>query len=88
MTDKNKKGIFIVAITLTVLTASALFLFKNKKVQYAKTIVKYGGTKNYAWLLNTTEDYLKAWAENIKKGNEFFELNGKKYYTQGGTAVK
>lgn len=88
MTDKNKKGIFIAAVAVAIVGTTSIFLFKNKKVQYAKTIVKYGGSRGYATLLTFGEDYLQAWAAALKKGKETFELNGSKYYTQGGLLVK
>lgn len=86
MKNKHVSGIVIIAV-ITGLSAATYFLYKNKKVSYAKAILKYGGNSNYAFLLSAEEGYLKSWAKELKAGKTAFEYNGKKYNTQGGKAA-
>lgn len=83
---KNTKGIVISLITVAVVTG-AWFVYTHNKRAYAKTIVKFGGARDYAWLLTTDEGYVKNWAKQIVKGKDRFTYNGKDYYTSGGKAI-
>ena len=66
---------------------STYFIFFHWTRGKAEKIILNGftSTKNLSF---GQDDYLIAWAKAAKKGDEFFVLDGKKYYTRGGKATK
>jgi hypothetical protein len=81
--NKNTKGIIAVLAVAAVTVVAVRLLFKSKRA-YASVIIKAGKAQNYVMLLSFDENYLRAWAKAVKKGQDTFTVNGNSYNTTGG----
>ncbi|MEK6881522.1 MAG: hypothetical protein AABY22_18010 [Nanoarchaeota archaeon] len=85
------KNFLIIFLVLLIISVALWYFFlrksaKEKGIDYLIEHQFTDGTKEK--LMTFGEDYLIAWAAAAKNKNSEFELNGKFYMTQGGTAVK
>lgn len=84
--NDNTKGA-IAVIGLLSVGAAAYFFFKDKKKKYARVIIDSGNASNMAILITFGEDYLKAWAKAIKKGESTFSVGSNNYNVKGGKII-
>ncbi len=84
--NKNTKGLLVALFVITAAVSVWHLTNKNKKA-YAKTIVQYGGSTNYAMLLTFQDGYLKEWAKAIAKAKTEFSFEGKRFNTKGGKQI-
>lgn len=85
--NNNTKGI-VAVLGAAAVVVGILLLTKNKKRHYAKVILKYEGSENFAGILEFDEAFLKAWSVALSKGEKTFNYQGKSYNTKGGKAVQ
>lgn len=86
MTNQTK-GI-LVAVTVLAIAAFAYSKFANKKMGFAKTIIKLGGASSLPVLITFDEDFLKQWALALKKADKTFMYKNENYNTTGGKKIK
>ena len=91
-----KKALIISAITIGVLGIgfTILYVVKNKKDNpkdkdgQADWLIKKGFySSDKSGLMSFGDDFISAWYEGAKKGDNMFTLNGKTYSTTGGKTM-
>lgn len=89
---KNKKYMWI---ALGILAVGGYFIYKEFKTAKKLTksesidlIIENGSHSNREFISTFESGFLIAWANAITKGDNFFTYGGKRYNTQGATAVK
>lgn len=85
--SKNLKGILVV-VGVGALVFGGLYMLKNRKRFYARSIVKDGGHASLSTILEFDEAFLKAWSVALNKGSEKFTYKEKMYFTKGGKAAQ
>jgi hypothetical protein len=84
---KKGKIIFFIILVLILAFFGWYFLLRMNKDRAIKTILKYDSDASLTSLSSMGEDYLIARAKAYKAAESTFELNGKKYNTQTGSAI-
>ena len=98
MASKNKRGFIVVALVVALGATTYLILRHLKvvpsltKLEKINAIVLNPASKmdssDINGMMTFGDDYINAWYDGLKAKQQTFLLNGKQYYTQGGTAVK
>ena len=92
MSSKIVKGLVITSISIiVVLIISNNIKTKKKKSNYDLALIlqKNGNLKDANdWVNGYEKEYLEAWVNSLNNAFDYFEYKGKRYWKQGGTAIK
>lgn len=86
------KGLIITVVSIGVILIVANNIKKGKKkrsnIELAQILQNDGRIKVASSIEGFESAFLQAWVDSLKDANEYFVYQGKKYWKQGGTAVK
>ena len=85
--NKNLNGIIAIVLVCAILYGAYKLSFKNKRAMVSFIVAK-GRHASKAVLMTFDDAFIKEWYKGAKANKDSFTFAGKKYNTQGGTAVK
>ena len=90
--NKNVKGAIVVGSTLLVGFGVYTLFFsyaRDKKLVLKSLASEFGKIPEHEPFVNKADKgYIKAWAKAIRKGEQFFYFNGRKFNTSGGRTAQ